>query len=272
MRATWASIVLFGVIPGVISSACAGEAPINAPSDAADSSATGLVTEPQLGAIVPGDPASISIRVAGTYADSTRALAVQVLADPDDLASWTTIATTQATTPMGDTFAFAIDIQPSATEPSRWPAGGVLRLRVIDDAGAALAIDPDDPTNTIVAIQNPGTKPLGWTYLSENPAGSIDETIAYYAATDAPATLADFMTRFGFPGDETTALYYNAGDLGIGREMHCRAVQVPAGGMAATSERSVATATRRSRSRSPVARRSPRSRWSTPHRSPRRTR
>jgi hypothetical protein len=68
--------------------------------------------------------------------------------------------------------------------------------------------------------------------LSEQPVGSIEETIAYYAAINAPPTLTDFMTRFGFPGDETSAVYYNLGDLGIGREMHCRATETPAGGLA----------------------------------------
>ena len=40
------------------------------------------------------------------------------------------------------------------------------------------------------------------------------------------------MARYGFPEAETAARYYNTGDLGIGREMHCRATQTPAGGVA----------------------------------------
>jgi hypothetical protein len=95
-----------------------------------------------------------------------------------------------------------------------------------------LAIDPEGPTDTVIAIANPSPPPAGWTYLSEELPGSVTETIAYYTAIDAPATLTDFQTRYGFPGDETTALYYNAGDLAIGREMHCRATATPAGGVA----------------------------------------
>jgi hypothetical protein len=34
-------------------------------------------------------------------------------------------------------------------------------------------------------------------------------------------TLSKFITRYGFVGHEHVANYYNRGDLGIGREMHC---------------------------------------------------
>ena len=34
-------------------------------------------------------------------------------------------------------------------------------------------------------------------------------------------TLASFISNYGFAGHEVTASYYNRGDLGIGREMHC---------------------------------------------------
>ena len=37
------------------------------------------------------------------------------------------------------------------------------------------------------------------------------------------ATLASFKTLNGFPTNEAVAHYYNAGDLGLGRQMHCRA-------------------------------------------------
>ncbi|MEO8702681.1 MAG: hypothetical protein ABI867_21735 [Kofleriaceae bacterium] len=227
MRAGWTSLAMV--------CACAGDPPVNPPVDVPDPpAATGLVTEPALGTLLPGDPASISIHVAGTYSDSTRTLSVQVLANPDDIESWTTLVTTQATAPIDAAFGFAVDIQPVTADVDRvrWPLGGVLRLRVIDDTGYALAIDPEEPTDTIVAVANPGLAPAGWTYLVENPVGSITETLDYYTVTDAPATLTDFMTRFGFPGDETNALYYNAGDLGIAREMHCRSIEIPVGGLA----------------------------------------
>jgi hypothetical protein len=198
------------------------------------SAPAGLVLEPVHGTVVAGDAAAMSFPVRGVYNDSTRILNVQLLANPDDLTSWQTIATTQATAGAGETFEFAVDIRPVTSEAElvRWPAGGVLRLRVVDDAGYALPHDAAEPTDSVIALVNPAGLPATWTYLSEQPVGSIEETIAYYAAINAPPTLTDFMARFGFPGDETSASYYNHGDLGIGREMHCRATETPAGGLA----------------------------------------
>ena len=96
-----------------------------------------------------------------------------------------------------------------------------------------------------------GTKSTGATVLSANvvpndlnrtfismvyPTASLDSTNpeatgeAYYAATGAAATLPDFKARYGFSANETApytngeveSRYYNKGDLGIGRVMHCR--------------------------------------------------
>jgi hypothetical protein len=194
----------------------------------------GLVTEPALGTVIDGDPSTISLRVAGVYSDAERQLVVQILANPDDLTSWETIATTRATEPRDEKFEFSVDVRPvtGARDAARWPIGGVLRLRVVDESGYALPHDPTAPEDTIIAVANPAGVPAGWTYLMEKPTGSAAETLEYYAAIGAPPTLADFMARYGFPGDETVTRYYNIGDLGIGREMHCRATQTPAGGLA----------------------------------------
>jgi mono/diheme cytochrome c family protein len=203
-----------------------------------------LVTEPVHGSVIAGDPAVLSLHVAGVFEAADRELAVQVLADPADLASWQTIATARsaAAAARSGEFPFAVDVRPvsSAAEAARWPRGGVLRLRVVDDAGRALPYDVDAPAgasddvpdSTIITVANPGETPAGWTYLMEEAPGSIQETQEYYAAIDAPASLDAFLARYGFPGGETAATYYNAGDLGIGREMHCRATQDPAGGLA----------------------------------------
>src|SRR5262249_34918799 len=48
------------------------------------------------------------------------------------------------------------------------------------------------------------------------------ETNAYYGTWGAPANLSSFISTFGFTGSEPTATYYNDGDLGLGREMHCK--------------------------------------------------
>ena len=217
LRSLWLVLVLVG---------CTGSAPQQAEQDAPlPPPATGLVTEPAQGLLVRGDPGSIMIHVAGTFDKVGSELAVQVLSNPDDLTSWTTIATTTAQTPQNETFEFAVDVQPVAGDPDRprWPVGGVLRLRVIDSDGLALPYDVTEPNESVIAIANPPVAlPIGWKYLSEEAPGSITETQAYYTTINAPATLDAFMTLYGFPGDETTAVYYNAGDLGIGREMHCR--------------------------------------------------
>ena len=201
---------------------CVGEAPPRGP----DPELFGVIREPVHGAIVMGDPTTISLHVAGEYSVDGHTLSVQVLSNPDDLASWTTIASAPVATS-----AFAVDVVPGA-EAGRWPVGGVLRLRVIDEAGTALPFDRDEPEQNVVAVVNPGAPPASWHYLEERPVGSVTETDAYYAAVAAPATLADFITKFGLGTGETLVKYYNAGDLGIGREMHCKATATPAGGLA----------------------------------------
>jgi len=198
----------------------------------------GLVHEPANGSVLPGDPSTLAIRVAGEYDEVGAALSVQILSNPDDLTSWQTLATATTTAQADATKAsFSVDVRPvtSTADQARWPRGGVLRLRVVDDAGRALPYDTAQPDASVLVVVNPAAPPASWQYLVEKNPGSIEETIAYYAAIDAPPTLDEFMTRFGFPGDETTAIYYNAGDLGIGRDMHCRATTTPAGGVACYS-------------------------------------
>src|ERR1700733_4026969 len=68
--------------------------------------ALGLVTAPSPGSVFPGDVSTVTIHVAGTYTGDSE-LAVQVLGDPTDLTSWTTIGTAT----VDDTQAFAADVQ-----------------------------------------------------------------------------------------------------------------------------------------------------------------
>jgi len=49
--------------------------------------------------------------------------------------------------------------------------------------------------------------------------GSSGPTIS--AASGGLGTLQNFRDRYGFSATETVTYYYNKGDLGIGREMHC---------------------------------------------------
>jgi hypothetical protein len=59
-------------------------------------------------------------------------------------------------------------------------------------------------------------------FLGDKGKSSELQTAQYYASIGAPKNLDDFKTKYGFPTDEVTATYYNDGDLGFGREMHCR--------------------------------------------------
>jgi hypothetical protein len=229
MHASWWLSVVCGIALG----GCTGII------DDGDSSqaAVDRVLEPVHGAVVTGRTLRKQLRVRGEFHDATRDLAVQVLADPSDLDSWVTLATTRATEPTIDGFAFTVEVTPVATgdETIRWPAGGILRLRVIAPAipGAdevALPFDREEPSDSVLAIVSDAAPPRTWTFLEKeaSASGSVAETEAYYRASDAPLTLEAFKARYGFPVAEdgpgaTRALYYNAGDLGIARDMHCRA-------------------------------------------------
>jgi hypothetical protein len=58
-----------------------------------------------------------------------------------------------------------------------------------------------------------------------SPNSRKANTDNYYSVTHAEADLAAFRHNFGFDisGDDGHAIYYNYGDLGLGRDMHCRA-------------------------------------------------
>ena len=59
-------------------------------------------------------------------------------------------------------------------------------------------------------------------FLSRRGVIDESETDRYYDVVDAPRTLSELRRRFGFDtNQEVVAFYYNLGDLGIGREMHC---------------------------------------------------
>src|SRR5690349_16091047 len=65
--------------------------------------------------------------------------------------------------------------------------------------------------------------PFGGLWLSRDGLVDDTETNLYYSAISAPATFADWLATYGFNGsNDVQARYYNAGDLGFGREMHCR--------------------------------------------------
>lgn len=133
---------------------------------------------------------------------------------------------------------------------ARWPQGGIMRFRAIDAdnqvlytfdqdraacylenatsawGGVGLACASEFSTAAVVS-PSPTPAELAVTpkYLSFNGVGSPAETDEYYKTIGAPATLTAFKQKYGFGvagSDEATATYFNEGDLGIGREMHCK--------------------------------------------------
>lgn len=137
-------------------------------------------------------------------------------------------------------------------QPSNWPQGGVARIRAWDGSVTARIFDSDwlsCPTtaNTYVQFstqcgsyanyavlvsgtptpadnQNP---PPGRWLSTFSPDPSQAQTQLYYnaigAGTAGPLrSLQAFQNQFGFPAGETSAIYFNNGDLGLGRQMHCK--------------------------------------------------
>ena len=184
----------------------------------------GVVASPIHGSVVTDETATATVHVAG-LSTSGQTLSVQVLASPADLTSWITLATTTATSPTADPtqFWFQVDVTPATDNALRWRQGGVLRLRVIDSDGDPIPYAQSGGEDSVIVLASPSPPPALWTYLTATPVGSAADTEAYYSVTGAPPTLDAFLSAYGFGGaDEIDARYYNAGDLGIGREMHCR--------------------------------------------------
>jgi CSLREA domain-containing protein len=74
-------------------------------------------------------------------------------------------------------------------------------------------------TLSVVSAFPPNSSP----WLTIKGTGDDTEAGQYYATIAAPATLSAWKTAYGFTGtNDTSAIYYNGGDLGFGREMHCR--------------------------------------------------
>ncbi|MGE5182800.1 MAG: hypothetical protein ACM31C_12085, partial [Acidobacteriota bacterium] len=241
---------------------CVAEAPAPAPppqvAPPAPVDPFGVVVEPRLGQIVTGEPAAATLSVVGVAAAPGAAIDVQVPANVDNLEEWTTIATaTSDTTPSitdATMYEWRVAIAPAALDSTRWPRGGLLHLRAVAADGSLLGgffHDSDAclasvtgwraraaacgaPASAGVVLVNTSMTPLDLInrprFLEGRGAIDTGETAAYYQASAAPATLAAFRSAYGFTGSDVAMVYYNAGDLGIGRGMHCAAQ--PGGGLA----------------------------------------
>jgi len=147
---------------------------------------------------------------------------------------------------------------PTANEIQRWPLGKMVKLRVVSKflMGSPVLSSFEDanylscynehahkswqeymaecsspfPTMAVVSTAlNPADASVGvnvYNYLGKKGDATELATTLYYTATGAPATLDGFKQLYGFPDGETTATYYNAADLGFGRQMHCKSFDV----------------------------------------------
>ena len=194
----------------------------------------GVVTTPRHGDVVDGNTNTATLEVAGVHSLADYRIDVQVLDDPSAPASWTTIGTTLTASAPSENgeHAWTLIVAPAREVARRWPAGGVLRLRVVGASGEVLAVRFHDSeeiapvTNGMVLVSpspTPAEADARPRFLDRRNAVDVAETLEYYEAIGAPATLTDFKTQFGFDATNVATTYYNAGDLGIGREMHCRA-------------------------------------------------
>jgi len=249
-RSGIASILLAVMTTGCV----VGELPADpTPPDAEPPPARrlGIVTSPRHGDVVPGDTGTATLQVTGFHEAPDYRIDVQVLDDPRVATSWTTIGTTVSATTASDNglYAWTLLVAPTREAPQRWPAGGVLRIRAIGESAEALPVlfhdegdcltaVPDDPwpailarcgapvTNGLILVSpspTPAEVAVRAPFLDRRDTVDVAETLEYYATIDAPPTLAEFRARFGFDATSAPASFYNASDLGIGRELHCRA-------------------------------------------------
>ena len=148
-----------------------------------------------------------------------------------------------------------VPANPDNVTIKRWPLGGLARVRAVHVAsnGQRRVLTTFDAVNSDClgkeyAAGQPwdviGTKCEGLgdntaalvstatftsiqhqPFLSDKGIGNPTTTRAYYNTIDAPDTLGEFRTRFGFnsdPSSVVSARYFNDGDLGLGREMNCK--------------------------------------------------
>ena len=239
---------LCGCVAGIAATSTQDGAPVDT---------FGAIVEPRLGTVVVGDTATTTLTIAGVHTRADYEIAIQVPARPEDLGTWVTIATTRTahepSSTDASTYEWQVAIAPAGLDRARWPQGGLLRIRAVGGDGEQLAgfyqdsdaclsgsstwrarvADCGAVFSTGVIVASPGD-PIDVAarprFLDRRGSIADSETATYYQTIGAPATLADFRSKLGFGGDDVTSTYYNAGDLGIGREMHCRSQ--PAGGLA----------------------------------------
>ena len=221
----------------------------------------GCITGPNNGAAHSGTIVGAAFNVGGYWTSPSASIQVQVLRAPNlsvtDPANWEdlglpTTSSATATVINGDslyTWNVTVVPVPSSAFAARWPAGGLVKLRARSGPDGAYTFDEVTWTDCAISEYGAGTsgqnigfrcQGLGRGVVAivstlNNPAelgtreflnlkGDIGlaETDLYYGSWSAPASLPGFRSTYLYPGTgEVTATYYNEGDLGVGREMHC---------------------------------------------------
>ncbi|HEX4421027.1 MAG TPA: hypothetical protein VH165_24085 [Kofleriaceae bacterium] len=159
--------------------------------------------------------------------------------------------------PSNPLYAWTVTAVPAPTGFAGWPLGGVLRTRGVStdptNGNTRILTTFDAPTFSqcfgaayaagetwsaigtnctglgygMVALVSTGKTPLALPsnqrpdWLGYKSDSTTSATEAYYQSWNAPANLTAFKQAYGFTSSDPTATYYNDGDLGIGREMHC---------------------------------------------------
>jgi hypothetical protein len=196
----------------------------------------GLVTSPRRGQLVD-EAGAAPIVVRGLVVDPMLSVAVMRL-EPDGSERMIATGVSNAVAERDGGYAFSIEVP--AQGRTVWPSGGLLRLRVADGRGRRLGVlERDervcltcgtDAPLTLVSPPSVASVDAQSRYLELKGRPTVADTEAYYVAADLPDTLAAFVARyFANATDEAVAYYYNAGDLAIGRELHCASFPTAAG-------------------------------------------
>lgn len=172
----------------------------------------------------------------------------------DDLLATPTLPPAPPVAFFGDLhYPFLFNVTPTtnaaiAAQRLRWPDAGVARFRVLqnnvpmrsfDDGSCpeahsgsrnqrAMSEACQSHMNGVISVADgdnfqgriPLQEPSGTKYLSRFDTGNVGTS--YYQHIDAETDLDLWRTNRGFPAGEVVTRFYNAGDLGLGREMHCR--------------------------------------------------
>jgi hypothetical protein len=204
----------------------------------------GIVAQPRLGTVVTEPTSSASILFSGVHERPAYRIDIQVYAG-----EWITIASTTTGTVESSTdyktYEWSVVAAPAQLIPSRWPQGGIVRVRAIGAEGEVLASlfhDSDACLDenvgwrdraeycgavldsiVLVSAADVTATPDRPRFLDAHGPIEATETARYYQEIGAPNTLASFRTQFGLGAAAPTSTFYNAHDLSIGREAQCAA-------------------------------------------------